>query len=140
MITLTEADLCQTITQADIAKLTAKQVSEGGNPVQAAIDDALDTVKMYVDPLVVPDHALRKVWRVLAVNQLYIGVSVLPEKRKDEQAWAIKVLEQIRDGKFPNLAVDPDLLPAADETDEGETLAGQTAWGSREDSDSFRIA
>lgn len=139
MITLTVDDLYPIITQADVTALTSKQIAGGADPITAAINDSLDLVTMYADPLTLPDNALRMIWRALAVSQLYIAVSVVPDKRKEERAWAIKTLEQIRDGKFPNIVADASKLPATTETDNGEAIAGQSAWGSRGEGSAFSL-
>jgi len=88
--------------------------------VQTALDEGLGIIKMYVDPLTLADDALARLWRILAVCWIYNRLSRLPEKRKEEQAWAIGILEDIRDGKFKNLQVDTTLLPTT----------SHSAWGS----------
>lgn len=120
MPTLVEADLYTQISKTELDALADTLVENGqADPVATAIIEALNIIRLYANPFAVADDALKKLWKTLAVCWLYNRVSELPEKRKEEQRWAIGVLEGIRDGKFPNLTVDTTLTSA------------KGAWGGR---------
>jgi len=118
-MTITESDLYSQISKVELDSLTDTLLEIGQvGPVETAISESLGVIKLYVDPFTLTNDALAKLWKTLAVCWLYNRVSELPEKRKDEQRWAIGVLEGIRDGKFPNLVADPALA-----------AAGLSRWG-----------
>lgn len=119
---LTEADLLAIISSAeldDIAK-TSIAVTPGSNPIEEAIEAATAEIALYVNPLTLTDEAFRAIGRVLTVCSLYNRLTILPEKWKDERSHARRMLEGIRDGKFPNLVVDKSLVPEAEETTDGQ--------------------
>jgi hypothetical protein len=120
MIELVEIDLLAIIGREELDGL-AKEVLEDGQPepIATCISEGLGTIKLYADPRIIPDDPLKRIWRVLAVCWLYNRLATMPEKREKEQAWAIGLLEDIRDGKFKNLLIDPD-APAV----------GELKWGS----------
>jgi hypothetical protein len=139
-VELTEADMHASISSAELDALAKRIISgtPGSNPIEEAIADSLGVIELYCDPRLIPDAPLKKLWRTLAICSVYNRLAILPDKRKDEQTWAIKVLEQIRDGKFPGLLPDPDKLENLDETATGyETSTG--AFGSADNASTFRV-
>lgn len=113
-MTLVEANLYTQISKTELDGLADTLLENGqADPVATAISESLGVIKLYVDPFKVADSALAKLWKTLAVCWLYNRVSEMPDKRKEEQKWAIEVLEGIRDGKFPNLVVDRTVIVAA---------------------------
>ncbi len=123
MISLTETDLLAEIGKEELDGL-AKELLEAGqpDPIATAISEGLGTIKLYADPRVIPDDALKRLWRVLAVCWIYNRLGNLPEKREKQQTWVIGVLEDIRDDKFKNLALDQDSI--------ADNASGTGSWGS----------
>ena len=119
---IVEADLLTEISPAELA-VRAKALIQTGqtDPVTSCIADSLGIIKMYADPYLLDADVLKRLWKLLTISALYNRLDVMPEKRKDERAWCMKMLEEIRDGKFPNLLVD-----AAVEA----TLGSGGTWGS----------
>ena len=120
MIELTENDLLAIISKDELDGL-AKELIEDGQPepIPTAIAEGIGTIRMYADPKVIPNDALKRIWRILAVCWIYNRLGNLPEKREKEQDWAIGALKDIRDGKFKYMAVDESRIPAG----------GKGAWG-----------
>jgi hypothetical protein len=138
-LNFTQADLHSEIAPADVAKLIAAQVAQGVvDPVGTVIAASVATVSCYVNPLLVPTDALKMVVRKLAIYQLFPASTVIPEKRKVERDWAISMLKDMRDGKFPGLAVDAAAIPAPVEDATSSITPGMSGWGS-EPSVSFHL-
>ncbi len=112
---LVAEDLLAIISREELDGLTTNLIEMGQpEPVATSIREALGTIGMYIDPFLLKDDALARIWRILAVCWLYNRLSTLPEKREKEQSWAIGVLEAIRDGKFKNLLTSDTATGAGD--------------------------
>lgn len=111
-LVLNEEDLLADISRDELDGL-AKSVIETGqaDPIATNIKDALEFIRMYIEPLKVQEDVVKRIWRLLAIGGLYNRLSVMPEKREAERDWCLKTLTQIRDGKFPNLMLDPEVTP-----------------------------
>lgn len=121
-VTLIENDLLAIISRDELDGIARELIETGQpDPITVGIAEGLGTIKLYCDPFLIADDALRKIWRITTVAALYNRLARLPAKRKEEWEWVIKVLEGIRDGKFKNLGVDP-TLPASS--------ASKGQWGS----------
>lgn len=97
MITLTAQDLLVEVTQAELQEL-AQSVLEPGqpDPVTAAIAEALEEVRAYMDPAALPDDALRAIWRTLAIHRLYYRrAAEVPPKRVQARQEAIALLRAL---------------------------------------------
>jgi hypothetical protein len=117
-VELVETDLLAVISREELDGLSNNLIELGQpEPVATSIQEALGTIRLYIDPFLVRADALKRMWRTLAVCWLYNRLSSMPEKREKEQAAVLKLLEDIRDGKFKNLLSD---------TPDG----GAGAWGS----------
>ena len=114
MITITEKDLLAIITKADLTSLAKRQTEEAGesDPIASAITKELATIQLWVNPQILPDDMLRKIWVLLVVASFYNRLSVIPPKRIDEKKEAMTLLKDIRDGKFPSIPVDTALIPS----------------------------
>lgn len=109
-------DLLAVIGLEELDGLAAELLEDGQpDPIETAIAEGLDWIALYVDPLIVPDGARKRIWRLLSVCWIYNRLGRLSEKRKEEQDDMIKVLTDIRDGKFKNLEVDEDLDNSGDQ-------------------------
>jgi hypothetical protein len=112
-MTLVEADLYTAISKTELDGYAQTLVESGqADPVETAIAEALAVIKLYVDPYKLADGALAKLWKTLAVCWIYNRVGTIPAKREKEEAWAMKMLEDIRDGLHANLIVDEEIATA----------------------------
>lgn len=114
MVTLVETDLLSDIGRDELDGL-AKSVLESGQPepIPTEIADSLGIIEMYVSPWLIKPDFLKRLWRLLVISGLYNRLGRLPVKRKEERDWVMSVLKEIRDGKFTNLLLDPE-VPVAE--------------------------
>lgn len=117
----TEADLA--LTQDKLTQLTRAMANRGiSDPVLIFINEAVQTVSDYTAAYVLADDRWKRLMRPLALCKIYQSIGELPEAVKKAYDDAMKELEQIRDGKFPNLPpADPPLV---------EITSQSGAWGS----------
>ena len=119
---ITSSHLLTVLTREELDELTATAIEQGQtDPITQAIAGALAEINLYVDPHVISDDLLNRLWIALTVPLLYQRHSTLPEKHTKERDWARGLLVDIRDGKFPNLTIDTTAVPT-----------GRSAWGSSE--------
>lgn len=127
-VTLTETDLHDGISKTELDVLVQTLVEDGEeNPIEKTIAEGLSVIELYCDPFKLPDNTLRKLWRTLAICWIYNRVSEMPEKREKEQAWAIGVLEDIRDGKFI-VPVDEEKVPSGGRGSWSSATKISTKW------------
>jgi hypothetical protein len=112
MIALIENDLLAEISKKELDGLSKKLIEAGQpDPVATAIAESIDLIRDYIDPWKLREGTLRRLWRILAVCGIYNRLATLPEKREKQKAAVIKMLEDIRDGKFQHLLIDEETLP-----------------------------
>lgn len=109
-LTMVPDDLLTDISKDERDGLAAQALESGqADPIETGITRALAIIEMYISPYLIKADALRRIWTLLAINSLYNRLSALPAKRKEERDWCYRVLEGVRDGKFPNMTIDPDV-------------------------------
>src|SRR5690606_7336650 len=92
-------------------------------PIETIIAEQIQKVEDYTLRYDLPELRQFRLVRALVLYELYARLGSIPQKRKDKYEEAMKELRDIRDGKFPDLALEdppPDGLPE-----------GQGQWGSK---------
>lgn len=120
----TETDLLVDISQEELDGI-AKEAVEIGQPdlIAATIAEQVQKVEDYTLRFDVPDLRMKRLTRALVLFEIYSRLSSIPEKRETKYNEAMKELREIRDGKFPDLAIEdpaPEGLPS-----------GEGRWGSK---------
>jgi hypothetical protein len=119
----TETDLLADISQEELDGIGKELVELGGeNPIEATIAEQVQKVEDYTLRWAVPELRLKRLTRPLVLWELYKRLGAIPDKRQTAYDEAMKELKEIRDGKFPDLAIQD---PAPDGSP-GSTAA----WGS----------
>ena len=119
---IVEADLLTDISQVELSvRATALLQTGQTDPITSCIADSLGIIKMYADPYLLNEDVLTRIWKLLTISGLYNRLDVMPDKRQKERDWCMKTLEEIRDGKFPNLLIDAEVEA---------TLGASGSWGS----------
>lgn len=109
MTTLTITQLNTALTNEQITKARETGVADGAeDPALEEIQGAIDKVDSYTAGWIVPAAWLTNLARALAAHNLAtrLGKPTTDQVRIFDRAN--KELEDIRDGKFPNLEKDPD--------------------------------
>lgn len=122
--TFTETDLLVDISQEELDGI-AKEAVEIGQPdlIAVTIAEQVQKVEDYTLRFNVPDLRMKRLTRALVLFELYARLQSIPEKRETKYKEAMQELREIRDGKFPDLAIEeppPAGMPSA-----------QGAWGSK---------
>lgn len=124
MIPFTEADLLSDISSDELDGIGAQLVVFGDpDPIATTIAEQAQKVEDYTLRYNVPLDRAKRLVRALVLYELYARLSSPPEKRKYKYEEAMKELRDIRDGKFPDLAIE-DPPPAG-------LPKGKGAWGSK---------
>jgi len=118
-----EQDLLPDISQEELDGI-AKELVTGGDPgpIATAITEQTQKVEDYTLRYAVPADRFNRLLRPLVLWELYKRLGEIPKKRQTAYDEAMKELRDIRDGKFPALALEdpaPEGLPE-----------GQGNWGS----------
>jgi hypothetical protein len=119
----TEQDLLPDISQEELDGIAKELVTPGDpEPIETTITEQEQKVEDYTKRYDVPELRQFRLVRALVLYELYSRLGTIPQKRKDKYEEAMRELRDIRDGKFPDLALEdppPDGLPE-----------GQGRWGS----------
>lgn len=112
-VTLVEADLYEDITKAELDWWSKRSLESGqADPVTAAISDGRDFISLYVNPYTLRDGALRTIWKTISICRTFIRLGSTAPKWQKKYDEMVKILEGIRDGKFPNLVIDTTVAEA----------------------------
>jgi hypothetical protein len=106
-ITFTEADLRVDISKEELDGI-AKELVETGDPepIATTIVEQIQKVEDYTLRYSVPVTQAKRLVRALVLFELYSRLGSIPAKRKDKYEEAMQELRDIRDGKFPDLAIE----------------------------------
>lgn len=117
-------DLLVDISQEELDGIAGELVEMGDpDPITTTIDEQVQKVEDYTLRYDVPELRQKRLVRALVLFELYARLQSIPEKRQKKYDEAMKELRDIRDGKFPDLALEdpaPEGLPE-----------GQGRWGSK---------
>lgn len=121
----TEQDLVPDISQEELDGIAKELVTPGDpTPIATAIAEQTQKVEDFTLRWAVPELRVKRLTRPLVLWFLYKRLGSIPDKRQTDYDEAMKELREIRDGKFPDLAIE-DPAPAGS--------PGSTAtWGSEE--------
>ena len=105
--TFTETDLLVDISQEELDG-RAKEAVEIGQPdlIAETIAEQVQKVEDYTLRFDVPELRLKRLTRALVLFELYSRLGSIVEKRQTKYDEAMKELREIRDGKFPDLALE----------------------------------
>lgn len=118
--TFTEADLA--VSQKWLNDVSTSLQNRGlATPIQTTLDECAGKVADYTARYELPDSRWKRLVRALALHGLHVLIGAVPEGVKAGYESAMRELEGIRDGKFP------DLVAASDPVVEISPQAG--AWG-----------
>jgi hypothetical protein len=119
----TEDNLLPDISQEELDGIAKELVTVGDpEPIATMIAEQVQKVEDFTLRYDVPELRLNRLIRPLVLWELYKRLGAIPEKRQTAYDEAMKELREIRDGKFPDLAIEE---PAP------EGSPGSTgAWGS----------
>lgn len=122
--TFEESDLLPDISQEELDGIAKELVGLGDQePIATTIAEQIQKVEDYTLRYNVPALRCKRLCRALVLFELYARLQSIPDKRKAKYDEAMKELRDIRDGKFPDLALEdpaPEGLPE-----------GQGRWGSK---------
>lgn len=120
-----EANLLPDISQEELDGIAKELVTVGDpEPIATMIAEQAQKVEDFTLRYNVPELRLHRLIRPLVLWELYKRLGAIPEKRQTAYDEAMKELREIRDGKFPDLAIE-EPAPAG--------LPGSTGdWGSEE--------
>lgn len=108
----TEQDLLVDISQKELDGIAKTLVNQGDpDPITTTITEQVQKVEDYTLRWNVPETRHKRLTRALVLYELYARLQTIPEKRKLKYEEAMKELKDIRDGKFPDLAIE-DPAPA----------------------------
>lgn len=121
--TFTEADLA--VSQKWLNDVSAALQNRGlATPIQTTLNECAGKVADYTARYDLPDSRWTRLVRALALHALHIQLGAVPEAVGKGCESAMRELEGIRDGKFP------DLVPASEPVVTISPQAG--AWGGSE--------
>lgn len=122
--TLTEDDLLADISREELDGIAGELVQQGDpDPVTTTLAEQAQKVEDYTLRYNVPEARFKRLGRALVLWELYARLGEIPKKRQLKYEEAMKELKDIRDGKFPDLALEdpaPEGLPDS-----------QSGWGSK---------
>lgn len=112
----TEQDLLVDISQKELDGIAKKLVNEGDpEPIATTITEQVGKVEDYTLRYDVPDLRHKRLTRALVLYELFARLGGIPKDREKKYEEAMKELRDIRDGKFPDLAIEdpaPEGLPS----------------------------
>lgn len=112
----TEQDLLVDISQEELDGVAKELVRLGDpEPIETTIAEQTQKVESYTLRYAMPASWVKRLVRALCLYELYARLGTIPEKRRAKYEEAMKELRDIRDGKFPDLALEdppPEGLPA----------------------------
>lgn len=115
MVTFTESDL--NVSQTEIDELKTALANAGvANALSNTITEQIAKVDDYTLRYQLSDERYRRLARSLVLHRLYSLLGPVPSGHQVNYAEAMRELQDIRDGKFADLALDnprPDSLAAA---------------------------
>ena len=116
-MTFTESDLTTDISRKELDGIAKKLVEDGDpEPIATTISEQSRKVADYTRRYVLDEERQRRLIRALVLFELTSRVGSIPDKRQTKYDAAMKELEGIRDGKFPDLQlvspVPSDISPA----------------------------
>jgi hypothetical protein len=116
--TFTESDLH--LSQDDIDALKTSLENAGvADPIPTTVTEQMARVDDYTNRYVLSDSRYKRLCRALVIYQLFLLVGPVPANHQAAYDEAMKELADIRDGKFPDLAVE----------EPTDLAAGTAAWG-----------
>lgn len=110
--TFERADLAGVITNDDLGKLETRLQQQGEpTPTPMAISRAVATFNRYAAKYLVDDDLAKRLIGAVAVYYLYERLGAVPPLRQKVYDDAMTEMRAIRDGKFPDMALDGVVAP-----------------------------